>query len=299
MSDSESRGALFEQHRRRLLSLAYRMLGSKADAEDMVQETYLRWHKVNVNDIRSPEAWLVSVTTRLCIDRLRVVAQERESYPGQWLPEPLVIDPMPSPAEELELAADLGMAFMTLLERLMPAERAAFLLHDVFDCSYAEIARILDKNETACRQMISRARDRVRRDKPRFEASEQDRRQLIENFMAAIEADNEQELISLFTESVTLTSDGGGKVPAARKIISGPARISRLFRVVGRKLRGRLKYSPCLINGEIGMVSLLDGIPFSATSFAIDGGRIEAIYQLLNPDKLKAIASKIDSFNRM
>ena len=286
MQDVNHRSVIFEQSRRRLFGLAYRMLSSKADAEDMVQEAYLRWHQAPADEIRSPEAWLVTVVTRLCIDRLRSAAAERETYPGMWLPEPLFGE---SPDEQVELASNLSMAFMILLERLAPAERAAFLLRDVFDCPYSEIARIIGKNEAACRQIVSRARDRVRRDQPRFEASEEDRLRLMEKFATAIDANDEQTLLALFAEDATLTSDGGGKTPAARNVIRGPERITRLFLAVARKLKGRVTRSFLPINGEPGLVTFIDGRPVSALSFVTDGAHIHALYNVLNPDKLKDI----------
>jgi RNA polymerase sigma-70 factor (ECF subfamily) len=180
----DSRSAVFEQLRRRLFAVAYRMIGTKADAEDIVQEAYVRWHQANADDVRTPEAWLISVVTRLSIDRLRKASVEREKYTGPWLPEPLFGSSLPSPEEELEAASNLSIAFMVLLERLAPIERAAFLLHDVFDCAYPVIARILRKSESACRQVVHRARERVRSDRQRFRAGEEDRRKLIKKFMA-------------------------------------------------------------------------------------------------------------------
>jgi RNA polymerase sigma-70 factor (ECF subfamily) len=286
MQDVSPRNVIFEQSRRRLFGLAYRMLSSRADAEDMVQEAYLRWHQAPADEIRSPEAWLVTVVTRLCIDRLRSAAAERETYPGMWLPEPLFGE---SPDEQVEFASNLSMAFMILLERLAPAERAAFLLRDVFDCPYSEIARIIGKSEAACRQIVSRARERVRRDQPRFEASEEDRLRLMEKFATAIDANDEQTLLALFAEDATLTSDGGGKTPAARNVIRGPERITRLFLAVARKLKGRVTRSLLPINGEPGLVTFIDGRPVSALSFVTDGARIHALYNVLNPDKLKDI----------
>jgi RNA polymerase sigma-70 factor (ECF subfamily) len=286
MQDVSPRSVIFEQSRRRLFGLAYRMLGSKADAEDMVQEAYLRWHQAPADEIRSPEAWLVTVVTRLCIDRLRSAAAERETYPGMWLPEPIFGE---SPDEQVELASNLSMAFMILLERLAPAERAAFLLRDVFDCPYPEIARIIGKSEAASRQIVSRARERVRRDQPRFEASEEDRLRLMEKFAAAIDADDEQTLLALFAKDATLTADGGGKTPAARNVICGPERITRLFLGVERKLKGRVTRTFLLINGEPGLVTFVDGRPVSALSFVTDGAHIHALYNVLNPDKLKDI----------
>jgi RNA polymerase sigma-70 factor (ECF subfamily) len=286
MQDVNHRSVIFEQSRRRLFGLAYRMLSSKADAEDMVQEAYLRWHQAPADEIRSPEAWLVTVVTRLCIDRLRSAAAERETYPGMWLPEPLFGE---SPDEQVELASNLSMAFMILLERLAPAERAAFLLREVFDCPYSEIARIIGKSEAACRQIVSRARDRVRRDQPRFEASEKDRLRLMEKFATAIDANDEQTLLALFAEDATLTSDGGGKTPAARNVIRGAERITRLFLGVSRKLKGRVTRKFLPINGEPGLVTFIDGRPVSALSFVTDDARIHALYNVLNPDKLKDI----------
>src|ERR1044072_6411764 len=162
------RVAEFEELRRRLFGIAYRMIGTTADAEDIVQEAYLRWHQANAEEIRSAEAWLVSVVTRLSIDRLRRVTVEREKYVGPWLPEPLIISTSPTPEEELETRSDLSMAVMVLLERLTPIERAAFLLHDVFDCAYPLIANILRKSELACRQVVHRARQRVRSEERRL-----------------------------------------------------------------------------------------------------------------------------------
>jgi RNA polymerase sigma-70 factor (ECF subfamily) len=181
------------------------------------------------------------------------------------------------------------MAFMILLERLAPAERAAFLLRDVFDCPYSEIARIIGKSEAACRQIVSRARERVRRDQPRFEASEEDRLRLMEKFATAIDANDEQTLLALFAEDVTLTSDGGGKTPAARNVVRGAERLTRLFLGVARKLKGKVTRTFLPINGEPGLVTFVDGRPVSALSFVTDGVRIHALYNVLNPDKLKDI----------
>lgn len=290
MEYAGGRSVVFEQFRRRLFAVAYRMTGTRTDAEDIVQEAYLRWHRANTDEILSPEAWLVSVTTRLSIDRLRKASVEREAYTGPWLPEPLFGSPSRSPEEQLELDSDLSMAFMVLLERLAPVERAAFLLHDIFDCDYPEIARILRKSEAACRQVVHRARERVRSDRQRFRASEEDRRRLIEKFMEASNAADEATLLSLFAEDATLTSDGGGVVHAARKVVRGRGLIARLFLVVTRRLNTRLTQIILPINGEPGLVTFVDGLPFSATSFETDGRSILALYNILNPEKLKGIS---------
>jgi RNA polymerase sigma-70 factor, ECF subfamily len=289
MEYAGGRVVIFEQLRSRLFAIAYRMTGTRADAEDIVQEAYLRWHRADTNDVLSPEAWLVSVATRLSIDRLRKATVERQAYTGPWLPEPLFGVPPRSPEEQLELASDLSMAFMVLLERLAPVERAAFLLHDIFDCDYAEIARTLQKSEAACRQVVHRARGRVRRDQRRFEAGEEDRRRLIEKFVEAAGAGDEATLLSLFAEDATLTSDGGGVVPAARKVVRGRGRIARLYLVLARRLGGRLTQSILPVNGEPGLVSFIDGVPFSAISFETDGRSILAVYNVLNPEKLKGL----------
>ena len=289
MDQDGSRSVVFEQYRGRLFAVAYRMTGTKADAEDIVQEAYIRWHRAESAEIRSAEAWLVSVVTRLAIDRLRKATVEREAYKGPWLPEPLFITPPPAPDEQLELASDLSMAFMVLLERLAPVERAAFLLHDVFDCPYPQIARILEKTESACRQVVHRARQRVRHGGQRFRVDEEDQRRLIEKFTEAANTGDEAALLSLFAEEATLMSDGGGVVHAAQKIVRGRAIIARLFLLLSRRLGDRLKQEVIQINGEPGLVTFIDGAPFSVTSFETDGRTIRALYSILNPEKLKGL----------
>jgi RNA polymerase sigma-70 factor, ECF subfamily len=285
------RTAVFEELRRRLFGIAYRMIGTTADAEDIVQDAYLRWHQADTNEIRSAEAWLVSVVTRLSIDKLRKVSVERDKYIGPWLPEPLVASTSPTPEEELETASSLSMAFMVMLERLTPVERAAFLLHDVFDCAYPLIANILRKSEAACRQVVHRARQRVRSRQSRFKATEADRRSLITQFMAAADAADDATLLSLFAKDATLTSDGGGVVPAARKVVHGPSRIARLYLLLTKKLGTRLRKEILTINGEPGLVMYLDGAPLATTSFETDGKSITALYTVLNPEKLHRLAS--------
>jgi RNA polymerase sigma-70 factor (ECF subfamily) len=278
----------FETHRSRLFGVAYRMLGSRAEAEDVVQEAYLRWHRADQAEIRNPEAWLVTTATRLSIDRLRALKAQREAYVGPWLPEPILGRQLPAPDRDVELASDLSVAFVVLLERLAPEERAAFLLHDVFDCGYAEIARTLDKSEASCRQVIHRARERVRSERRRFQASETARVRLLRRFLAAAEARDERALLELFAPDATWTADGGGRVPAGRKAILGRERIVRLVlglethvyrdRVVTRHLAA--------VNGQTGFLTWMGRRLFSATSIATDGERILAVYNVLNPEKL-------------
>jgi RNA polymerase sigma-70 factor (ECF subfamily) len=284
------RAEVFEELRRRLFGIAYRMIGTTADAEDIVQEVYLRWHQANADEIRSAEAWLVSVVTRLSIDKLRKASVEREKYVGPWLPEPLIASTSPNPEEELETASDLSMAYMVLLERLTPVERAAFLLHDVFDCAYPLIANILRKSEAACRQVVHRARQRVRSDRPRFKATDAARRSLINQFMAAADAGDDVTLLSLFAKDATLTSDGGGVVPAARKVVHGRSRIARLYLHLAKKLGSRLRKEILTINGEPRLVMYLDRSPLATVSFETDGDSITALYTILNPQKLHALS---------
>jgi len=275
----------FEALRGRLFGLAYRMCGSRADAEDIVQETYVRWHQVEHDRIENPEAWLVTTTSRLAIDRLRRLKTEREAYVGAWLPEPIVTET--SPDRDLELAADLSVAFLTLLERLAPEERAAFLLHDVFDVGYAEIASVIDRSEAACRQVVHRARERVRGDRKRFDATDSAKSALLHTFVAAMEARDEQALLTLFAPDATWTADSGGKVPAASRPIVGADRIARL--VIG--LREKFwavdrTIEIATINGESGLCIRDAGRLTATMSIATDGERIHAVYAVLNPDKL-------------
>jgi len=268
------------------------MIGTTAEAEDIVQEAYLRWHQANTEEIRSAEAWLVSVVTRLSIDKLRKASVEREKYIGEWLPEPLVASTAPDPAEKLETASNLSMAYMVLLERLTPVERAAFLLHDVFDCAYPLIANILRKSEAACRQVVHRARQRVRNEKSRFKANDAALHTLINQFMAAADAGDDKTLLSLFAKDATLTSDGGGVVPAARRVVHGRSRIARLYLLLAKRLGARLRKEILIINGEPGLVMYLDGAPLATVSFASDGASITALYTVLNPNKLHGLSSK-------
>jgi RNA polymerase sigma-70 factor (ECF subfamily) len=280
---------LFQQHRPRLYGIAYRMLGSKADAEDMVQEAYVRWHRADRERVQTPEAWLVTTVTRLCIDRLRSLRAEREAYVGPWLPDPLV-DSAPPADAQAELSSDLSVAFLVVLERLAPEERAAFLLHDVFDSPYPEIARILGKNEATCRQIIHRARDRVHRDRPRFEVSDAARTRLLERFLEALHTGDKGALLTLFAEDATWTSDGGGKAKAALKTVRGVELVTRFISGIWQRYLSELDYRLASINGETGIVAFARERPVWALTIETDGTRILAAFAIVNPDKLKGIA---------
>ena len=289
ITDTSSRRAAFEAHRGRLWGVAYRMLGSRADADDMVQEAYLRWHGAPTAEVRTPQAWLVTTTTRLCIDRLRQLRSEREAYVGPWLPEPLV--EWAAPADEVtELASDLSVAFLALLERLAPEERAAFLLHDVFESDYDEIATTLGKSAAACRQIVSRARRRVRDERPRVRVTAAARERLVDTFMHAVELRDHDALLALFAQEATLTSDGGGKAKAARKVVRGGVSVVRfLLGVLSAVARERLELEKIVVNGETGLAIRADGHLVSVMSLVTDGKRILGVYSVLNPDKLRGV----------
>jgi len=279
----------FQSHRARLFGVAYRMLGSRADAEDVLQDAWLRWHEADVGALQSPEAWLVTVVTRLCLDRLRTARQDREHYIGPWLPEPILTDTLPSPELQLEMQNEVSVAFLALLERLGPEKRAAFLLKEVFDYDYPEIAEMLGKAEPALRQMVHRAREEVRAGRPRFAMAEEARERLLEKFMAAATTGNRAAVMALLSEDAEYMSDGGGKVYAALKVLHGPERIGRLYYSIARSWPG-LRYQLIRINGEIGAANVFEGKLHSVLSFRIDGDRITGIYVMRNPDKLAGIS---------
>ena len=275
----------YQALRPRLFGLAYRMLGSRADAEDLLQEAYLRWHQADRGTIENAEAWLVTTTTRLAIDRLRRLKTEREAYKGPWLPEPIV-GPAP-PDRHLDLADDLSIAFLALIERLAPEERAALLLHEVFDVGYPEIAGVLGKTEAACRQIVHRARERVRGNRPRFAATGAAKAALLERFTAALDARDEGTLLTLFAPDATWTADGGGKVSASPHPIAGADRIVKLVLGLREKFWAANRVIELgQVNGESALC-VRDGDRLVATlSIDTDGDRILAVYAVVNPDKL-------------
>jgi RNA polymerase sigma-70 factor (ECF subfamily) len=275
----------FEAVRGRLFGLGYRMLGSRADAEDLVQEAYVRWHEVNQDTIDNPEAWLVATTSRMAIDRLRRLKTEREAYVGQWLPEPIVTHEPPD--HHLDLADDLSIAFLMLLERLAPEERAAFLLHEVFDVGYPEIAAVIERSEAASRQVVHRARERVRGERKRFDVTESAKEALMHRFVAAMEARDEQALLALFAPDATWTADGGGKTGAGLVPIVGAERIAKLVIGLWNRFWGkdrRLEFAT--INGEVGLCLRTADQLTATLSMATDGERILNVYAVVNPDKL-------------
>lgn len=281
------------------MAIAYRMLGSRADAEDVLQEAWLRWHATDRAALTSAEAWLVTVTTRLCVDRLRVLRVERERYTGPWLPEPQVellpepVSSAPTPEETVELASDVSVAFLAVLERLSPEERAAFLLREVFDFDYADVARMLARQEADCRQLVHRAKERVRAGRPRVTVSREAHRSLLERFMAATRSGERAALQALFAADAQFVADGGGKVLSVLKVLNGAERIARFFEVVARRAGPRLSYRHALVNGEPGLVRYFDGRFDAVLSLITDGERIVSCYIVRNPDKIAHVPREI------
>jgi len=282
----------FESLRRLLFSLAYRMLGSVSEAEDVVQEAFLRQQRALSEgaEIESPKAFLSAVVTRLSIDHLRSARARREVYVGEWLPEPLLTDDGPrlDPADHAEQADSLSLAFLVLLEQLTPVERAVFLLHDVFGYGYDEIAKIVGKSEDNCRQLATRARRRIEEQRPRFEASREQRERLAERFFAAVQDGDVEALVDMLAADVVVYGDGGGKAPSWPRPIVGRDRVSRLFAGWGRQLAD-LGISIQLheVNGQPGAV-LLDPQQRIINVFSLDiaDGVVQTIRSVVNPDKL-------------
>lgn len=288
-SDRPAETTFFAALRPRLFSIAYRMIGTRADAEDVVQDAWLRWHGADQSALQSAEAWLVTVTTRLAIDRLRARKIEREAYVGWWLPEPLVELDERTPESAAELSSDVSVAFMWVLERLSPDERAAFLLRQVFDHDYAEIAAMLDKTEAACRQLVHRAQSHVRQERPRFDVSKDTHRDLLATFMQAASSGDRAAMKALMTDGVQLVADGGGKVNSFLHILHGRGRVAGVYWSLEHQFPGKVSYRAALVNGEPGLLRYVDGKIESAQSFIVDDGQIVAVFVMRNPDKLTAL----------
>lgn len=284
------RSDVFGALRPRLFGIAYRMLGTRADAEDVLQDAWLRWSQADQAGLLSAEAWLVTVVTRLSIDRLRAAKAEREAYVGWWLPEPMVAEmDENTPESAAEFAGEVSVALMWVLERLSPDERAAFLLRQVFDHDYGDIARLLGKSEAACRQIVHRAAERVQAESPRFDVPRDAHRRVLEKFMQAARSGQRDAIKALLAENVELVGDGGGKVPSFSVVMQGADRIANLFLASALRFGDHLTYRMALINGEPGLLRYVDGQVESATCYVTDGERITGIYSVRNPDKLAHI----------
>jgi len=287
MLEPQNRAETFHQYRSLLFSIAYRMLGSVADAEDMLQETFIRWQKSSEEEIRSPRAFLVTIISRLCINHLQSARVQREEYVGQWLPEPILTGPRSDPSQASQLDESLSLAFLLLLERLTPMERAVFLLREVFDYEYSEIAQTLGQSEANCRQILARARKHVAESRPRFDASPQQSEQLLRRFLDASSNGDMDGLVALLSREVVFHSDGGGKAAAVPNLVYGPDNVARailggLKKLVPQNLVRRMAH----INGQPGVVSYVDGRPFSIFTMDIADGLVRNIYVVTNPEKL-------------
>jgi len=281
-------------HRGRLLGLAYRMLGSRSDAEDVVQDAYLRF--AGASDVGNAEAYLVTIVTRLCLDRLKSARARREVYVGPWLPEPVFDAEALSPDSASELADNLSFALLLALDRLSPQERAAFLLHDIFETPFPEIARILHRSEASCRQLASRARRAVRHDAPP-QAAPEDHARLLTAFLTATATGDLTALTALLRADAIALTDGGGRKRAALRPIHGADRVARFFAGLAAKLAANgddVRFAPASVNGKTGALVYLNGELDLVISCAIDGERIAALYAVRNPDKLRGAPQAVD-----
>lgn len=277
----------FNQHRPLLFGIAYRMLGTVTDAEDMVQETFLRWQQTSQTKVHSAKNYLATTITRLCIDHLRSARVRREQYVGPWLPEPLLTQP--DPVTQVELADSLSMAFLVILERLSPIERAVFLLREVFEYDYSEIAQIVGKSAENCRQILRRSRQHIARDRPRFPVSPQQQEQITSQFLAASTQGNLQALLTLLAKDVTFWSDGGGRVAAALKPLHGAMKVARFLLAIQRKFPLTAHAQIVDINGSPSLLVCSEGNIHSVMTFEIVEGYIQTIYSVRNPEKLKRL----------
>lgn len=282
--------AAFEQERARLTQLAYRMLGERGTAEDVVQETWLRWSKTDTPTINNPAAWLTRVASRLAIDALRRAKARREDYIGPWLPEPEVA-PFEEDDSETDRAERISLGFLHVLERLTPDERAAFILHDAFDCGYDEIAAALNKAEPACRKLVSRARERVRSGRPRFETDRAQQQRVLTAFLAAAQSGDTDAMKELLTAEAIVYSDGGGKARAALRPLVGPDDAVHVLLSVARKYANAMSGLRAVsVNGQYGLAVAVGGELDTIYTADIEEGRIARLFILRNPDKLTRAA---------
>ncbi|MFF9064532.1 RNA polymerase sigma-70 factor [Streptomyces sp. NPDC014891] len=285
--------ACFEEHRALLLGVAYRMLGRAADAEDVVQEAWLRWTAEDRAEVREPRAFLVRITTRLAVDRLRRVAARREAYVGPWLPEPVVTDfgpAAPDTAERALLADSVSLALLVVLESLSPPERAVFVLREAFGFPYAEIATALDRTESAVRQLAARARRHVDERKPRYDVDPAARRDLTERFLTAAAGGDLGGLLDLLAPDVRLVGDSGGKSRAPLRIIEGADKVGRFLHATAGSAAGALDVRLLELNGAPAVLALVDGRPDSVLQIEVLGGRVQRVHLIRNPDKLESLA---------
>jgi RNA polymerase sigma-70 factor (ECF subfamily) len=284
-SSEAGRLAAFDKHRRLLFSIAYRMLGTVSDAEDMLQETFIRWQQASDDDIRSPRAFLVTIVSRLCISHLQSARVRHERPVGQWLPEPLVTNPQDDPLGILRVDDSLSMALLVLLERLTPVERAVFLLREVFGFTYAEIAKSLGHSEASCRQNFHRARGHVGNMRRRFEASSQEHQELLRRFLEATRSGDVNGLLSLLSHDVLLRIDGGVAAPIPNAIV-GADKVARGLLSGARSLPEGTILRTTTINGDAGVISYIDGRPYSVLLLDVGDGLIRNVFIVADREKL-------------
>lgn len=289
----ETPATIFERERARLTSLAYGILGSLAEAEDAVQDTYLRFRPAD-KPIENPEGWLTTVVSRISIDRLRSAQRRREVYPGEWLPEPVLRAPQ---EQDAITRSRLSIAFLRLLEKLEPEQRAAFVMREVFDYAYREIGQLMGKSEAASRQIVARARAAFARDRVPGEQPETASGELVGDFMEALASGDEKKLLRLLASDATLTADGGGKVPSALNTIYGAERIIRFFVGIAKKRVGEYSLLQNPVNSEPGLLVYSDGRLAGIMAFSAKGGSITGIYAVSNPDKLRTATHTLASIN--
>jgi RNA polymerase sigma-70 factor, ECF subfamily len=277
-------------HRDRLVGLAYRILGQITEAEDAVQETFVRWSEADRTAIDNPGGWLTTVCTRICLDRLRSAVRRRETYVGPWLPEPVRTDDLDL-SDATAMGESLTLAFLVVLEALSPLERVAFLLHDVFGYGHDELASMLERSPAAIRQLVSRARRNVASRRPRFEPDADRRWDIATSFLAAASGGPVDELITLLAPDVVFTSDGGGLVSAARRPVVGAEKVARFVQGLIRQTPADLRVIRTEINGMPGLLALRDGHPDTVIAFSVADGLISAVHAIRNPEKLSTLTS--------
>ena len=285
--------ATFTALRPRLHGIAYRMLGVVAESEDVVQDVWLSWHAADHAQIDNSEAWLVATTTRRAIDRLRSAKTRREDYVGIWLPEPILTDQGASPEEVQELADDVSVAFLLVLERLTPEARAAFLLREVFDTDYPDIARTLGKTEASCRQLVHRAKEQLRDERPRARPACEDHQDLMRRFAAAMTNGDFPAIRSMLAVDADLSSDGGGKIVSFPKPLLGGQRIAQLFYAAHLRYGEGVRIEPMQVNGEWALLRFIEGKLESVQTYVTDGTTISSIHVQRNPDKLENIVRRL------
>ena len=282
--------AAFEAERSRLRAIAYRMLGTPDDADDVVQDTWLRWDSADRSTIDNPGAWLTTVATRISLDKLKSAQRRRETYVGPWLPAPVSLDSADLDADPVEatlLAESVSFGFMTVMERLAPTERAVFLLHDVFGVPFDNIADTVGATPANARQIAKRARDRVRAERPRFEPDPDDVERLADQFLAAVVGGDVDGLAAMLSDDVVHVSDGGAARHAARRPVVGRERVARFFANLGARTPDDVAIHPVRANGQYGWYVLVGGEPFMVLVANWADGLIDGIFAVLNPDKLR------------